>query len=286
MNWPALEALMCHGPDARSTSRRVGAFNMNWSLTGALAVAVVSRMVAVSPAVVFVGVAVATAGCFCAVLLFEERETNSQGELHAEPALLARQTLAKSLARLALPASYTILYSLTPILATLPAVRALPASGQSVAVSVWLVARFLCFCGMAATSGWHTRPRLLVAAVVTVLGAFLLAAIPAPGLSLRGQLGQLVTGQVLVGVGVAFIYYCSLYFGMVLSHGGNAEGGSTEQGGYHEALIGGGIILGPSLAVVASMLALPPALGAVVVIGAASVACGWVSVRSGSPKNA
>jgi hypothetical protein len=45
------------------------------------------------------------------------------------------------------------------------------------------------------------------------------------------------------------IYAASLYFGMVLSSG------STEHGGYHEALIGLGVVLGPGSGVVAQLIA-------------------------------
>src|SRR5262249_14832660 len=48
-----------------------------------------------------------------------------------------------------------------------------------------------------------------------------------------------VLGQMGLGVSMGMIYSASLYFGMVLSDG------STEHGGYHEALIGLGQIIGP-----------------------------------------
>jgi hypothetical protein len=45
--------------------------------------------------------------------------------------------------------------------------------------------------------------------------------------------------QIVLGLSLGTIYSASLYFGMVVSDG------STEHGGYHEALIGLGQILGP-----------------------------------------
>jgi hypothetical protein len=56
---------------------------------------------------------------------------------------------------------------------------------------------------------------------------------------LAPTLSILFAGQLLLGAAMAMIYAASLYFGMVLSDG------STEHGGYHEALIGLGGVLGP-----------------------------------------
>ena len=47
---------------------------------------------------------------------------------------------------------------------------------------------------------------------------------------------------------MGMIYSASLYFGMVLSDG------STEHGGYHEALIGLGSILGPGTAALTQLV--------------------------------
>jgi hypothetical protein len=55
--------------------------------------------------------------------------------------------------------------------------------------------------------------------------------------------------QVVLGLSLAMIYAASLYFGMVLSEG------STEHGGYHEALIGLGSVIGPGSGALAQYLA-------------------------------
>jgi hypothetical protein len=53
------------------------------------------------------------------------------------------------------------------------------------------------------------------------------------------DLGSMIAWQIVLGTVLGVIYSASLYFGMVLSEG------STEHGGYHEALIGLGCMLGP-----------------------------------------
>jgi hypothetical protein len=59
------------------------------------------------------------------------------------------------------------------------------------------------------------------------------------------DIASMVTWQMILGAVMGLIYSGSLYFGMVLSKG------STEHGGYHEALIGLGSILGPGVAALA-----------------------------------
>src|SRR5216117_3064410 len=102
-------------------------------------------------------------------------------------------------------------------------------------------ARLIVFAVLGATAFWHTRPRLLLAASVGLLFAFLIVTL-APSLSL------MIGGQILLGISMAMIYTASLYFGMVLS------AGSTEHGGYHEALIGLGGVLGPGAAALTQSL--------------------------------
>ncbi len=54
------------------------------------------------------------------------------------------------------------------------------------------------------------------------------------------DLAWMIGWQAMLGMALGVIYSGSLYFGMVLSDG------STEHGGYHEALIGTGWVLGPA----------------------------------------
>ena len=127
---------------------------------------------------------------------------------------------------------------------TLPVIRALSPQVRTLAGSVWMMARFPIFAFLALTTWWHTRPRALLVANAILLVAFL-------GITLRVSesmsvnLAVMVIAQVTLGAAMALIYAASLYFGMVLSEG------STEHGGYHEALIGLGSILGPGAGAIA-----------------------------------
>jgi hypothetical protein len=102
----------------------------------------------------------------------------------------------------------------------------------------------VCFAILGSTVFWHVRPRLLLLASLGLLVAFAMITVaPSQFLGARSpfamDLVSMMCGQTLLGIAMAMIYTSSLYFGMVLS------AGSTEHGGYHEALIGLGGVLGP-----------------------------------------
>jgi hypothetical protein len=58
----------------------------------------------------------------------------------------------------------------------------------------------------------------------------------------------MIASQIVLGLALGLIYSASLYFGMVLSDG------STEHGGYHEALIGLGQTMGPLAGAIAQSI--------------------------------
>jgi hypothetical protein len=153
----------------------------------------------------------------------------------AEPGLLGQRRLALQLSRIALPATYVVVYSLVALMPSLRTIQAFSPARQTIVASVWMGARFLAFLILGATAWWHTRPRILLWAAVAMLAAFL-------GVTLSGAAGAMILWQIPLGFAMGMIYTGSLYFGMVLSQG------STEHGGYHEALIGLGQVIGPAAA--------------------------------------
>jgi MFS family permease len=155
--------------------------------------------------------------------------------------LLRARTLALWLSRIALPATYVVIYSLMAMMPSLPVMQSLEPTWRTPLASVWILARFVSFVVLGATTWWHTRPMLLLGSAVVMLGAFI-------GVATGASLAWMLAWQIVLGVVMGMIYSASLYFGMVLSDG------STEHGGYHEALIGVGSVLGPSAGVLAQWL--------------------------------
>jgi hypothetical protein len=255
--WPLMESIVSSDADAHEMSRRLGAYNLVWAGTGALAVAVNGTIIHWWAPGVFMTAAVMHAVGAMMLALFvapsESREdagADADAHSEAEPELLAQRRLAMWLSRIALPATYMVLYAIAAMMPLLPSMQELATSTKTLVGSMWLVTRWVTFWVLGATVFWHTRPRLLLWAACAMLVAFLgvsvrpsdLFATDVPGWV---DLSSMILWQGILGVALGMIYSGSLYFGMVLSEG------STEHGGYHEALIGLGSILGPGVGLLA-----------------------------------
>ncbi|HEX8521697.1 MAG TPA: MFS transporter [Tepidisphaeraceae bacterium] len=310
-NWPMLESLVTGGADATTISRRVALYNLMWSITNALTTAVSGTIIMSSRQGLFL--AAAAVHLVCAVLLFigKRIDPGEQPTQHPhaapEPELLRSRTLAMWLARIALPATYVVIFSMMAMMPSLPVMHRLTVAHSTRVSSVWMIARTLTFLLLGFTAWWHTRPRLLLFSTIVMLIAFWGVTIapsslnqsspssPSPGTPGEGRvrafpqqptistspadppplpyrapaqrdgsrgegltsssaispsqspptsphpldLPAMILSQIILGAALGTIYAGSLYFGMVLSEG------STEHGGYHEALIGLGCILGP-----------------------------------------
>jgi hypothetical protein len=263
-NWPLLESLVAAGADPRNMNRRIGLYNLLWSGTNVAAFAISGSIIEHWQMGLFIVPAIAHAGGMIVMLLQprvepviapkDTRTAPPEGaHLPPEPALLAERKLALWLARIALPATYIVVYSLSAMMPLLPIMRPFDTSTRTLIGSAWMASRWLMFLLLGATIWWHTRPRLLLVACAIMLIAFLGVAIrpsdlsgaSASGISTASDLSSMIFWQLILGAMMGVIYSGSLYFGMVLSDG------STEHGGYHEALIGLGSILGPGSAAVA-----------------------------------
>ena len=253
LTWPQLESLVSSDADAHEMSRRVGMYNLVWSGTNAIAFAVNGAIIEHWRGGVFVIPAIAY--LTCAMLMWRNRAIepatatqSNLGHVEPEPELLAKRTLAMWLARISLPSTYVVVYGLAAMMPLLPVMHPLDTAQRTLAGSVWMIARFVAFLYLGATAWWHTRPRVLLGAAAMMLIAFMGVTIRpsdifgAQALPYSIDLASMLTWQVALGAMMGLIYSASLYFGMVLSEG------STEHGGYHEALIGLGSILGPGTA--------------------------------------
>jgi hypothetical protein len=286
MNWPALESLISSGVGAKVLSRRLATYNLVWSGSGALTVAGTGSIIHYAPSAYFVVVAGVHLLAVGLMLGFYRSTAPSGGEAHVrpEPELVRARTLALWLSRIAMPAAFMINYALMAMMPSLPVMQELEPAQQTLAGSTWLAARWAAFLMLGWSVWWHTRPRALLAAGGLMLVAFLGVAVPPSALlGITGifslDLLSMQLWQVALGLAIGTIYTASLYFGMVLSEG------STEHGGYHEALIGLGSVLGPGSAFIAQ--AIRPgevyvAVGAVAGVIALSLAgAGVASVKIG-----
>ena len=260
-SWPMIESLISGVGKPSQLSRRLGWYNIVWAIIGALAVAVSGAIIQHTPAWAFF--AIIAAGHFLAgVLIFyrtrsaaasfeDEGITGSTADSDSDRAnadrerfdesVVRRHHLALWLSRIALPSTYVIIFSLSPAMPSLHAIKQLSPTIATLVASIWLIARAMAFIITGHTTFWHKRPSLMFFASVTMLLAFIGIIIPGTlaGIDLSPALAAMAIAQIVFGFSIGTIYSASLYFGMAVSEG------STEHGGYHEALIGLGQILGP-----------------------------------------
>jgi MFS family permease len=259
VNWPMLESLTAGSKtDAQEMSRRLGWYNIIWAATGAMAVLSAGRIIQWRHDGVFLTALlthVVSLACLFGLRRDSDEPSVAAGHAHLapEPELLHARTLALWLSRISLPAMYVVNGGLSAMLPLLPVMHGLSPAQQTLLGAMWMVARWLAFVVLTATVFWHTRPRLLLVAAAFMCAAFLVVTIPPSSFfghstSRAADLISMIVGQLVLGGAMGLIYTASLYFGMVLSDG------STEHGGYHEALIGLGGILGPGVGAAAQIL--------------------------------
>jgi hypothetical protein len=262
--WPALESLVSGDAGGVVLSKRLGMYNLVWSANNAITLAVSGAVIQRWPSGVFAMASASHAGAILVLWISgisstnEERVSPSPPTVEMDDAerevLRSQRTRALWLSRIALPSTYVVVYSLAAMLPSLPVMSALSTQWRTLAGSAWFVARFGVFVALGATTFWHTRPRLMLAAAAVMLPAFLGTTLrpgdvfPNAHVPLAIDLLSMICWQLLLGAAMGIIYAASLYFGMALSDG------STEHGGYHEALIGVGSITGPAAAAVAGMI--------------------------------
>ncbi|HZL35552.1 MAG TPA: MFS transporter [Tepidisphaeraceae bacterium] len=180
--------------------------------------------------------------------------------------LLRVRVLALWLSRVALPATYIVIFSLMALMPSLPVMQKLGAARQTLVCSAWMASRTLIFVILGMTIWWHSRPRLLVLAAVIMLAAYFGVTVRPSDLVGHGSpaidLASMLAWQLVLGAALGLVYSASLYFGMVLSEG------STDHGGYHEALIGVGFVLGPGIGALAQTLRPGSMYAGIVAVGA------------------
>jgi len=264
VQWPLLESLISIGASPRELSRRISIYNLVWSGSGAITVAACGVVIAHFPQGIFLATACAhLIGMLLPAQILPRREEPPVARLHPESELMPLRTLAKRLSRIALPATFAVIYALGAIMPTLAVIQSTTPAARTLLAGVWMIARWFCFVFLGATVWWHTRPRALLIAAIILFASFL-------GVTLIPSMPAMVLWQIVMGIAMGLIYSASLYFGMVLSDG------STAQNSYHEALIGLGSILGPGCGALASLLRPGDPHAAIIAVAAIL----WISIMA------
>ena len=253
--WPVLESMVSQASSGKVLSKRLAFYNLDWSAANVVALALSGTIIQHWPTGIFIVAGLCT---LCSTLLIHfrgiEPDAAAAGPVKPESELLAMRTQALWLSRIALPSTYVVVSSLNAMMPSLPIMRSISTQWGTLLGSVWFAARCIAFAILGATAFWHTRPKLMLLAAFLMLIAFLGVTLrpqdlfPQAHLTANADLLSMILSQIVLGAAMGIIYSASLYFGMVLSEG------STEHGGYHEALIGAGMVLGPASAFIAEAI--------------------------------
>ncbi len=291
LTWPMIESILTENCDPKKMSRRITIYNLSWSLTSVIVIAAYGTLLQFWPAGPLLLPIISHSLCLVLALVLRRllpKTTPAEAApavQHAAPDadLLQSRVLALWLSRISLPASFVVANSLMAMYPTMPVAAELGKAGSLLA-SLWMGARVAMFALLGATTVWHHRPKWLLGGGILLLLSYLAIVIPGERLSIfaGAPLWSVVTimsaGEVVLGLMAGFVFSSSLYFGMVLSEG------STDHGGYHEALIGVGGVMGPGLAAVAQQLASGgthlPGIAAVCGLMLLTIsAATWITVR-------
>jgi len=229
--WPIVESFLAAGRHGRRLRSAIGWWNVVWTGSVAAALFLMAPLVAEHARYTIVAFGVVNLVGFLPLIKFPARPG-----AHDHPDAAASVTreyphLLKA-ARVLLPLSYVLNAGLSPLLPFVLESMHVKASLGTPTAATWTVARVLAVAVMWRVTFWHGRWGTLV------LGAVSLAIGFACVVS-ANAIWMLFLGLSVFGLGMGIIYYAALYYALAV---GQAE---VDAGGVHEALIGGGYMLGP-----------------------------------------
>lgn len=235
--WPALEATVVHARTKLTPSRRLGIYNVNWSLAGALGFFSCGFLVAGHPMAIvwFPGVLMLVQ---LTNYLFRARpvpcgEADEIHEAHAQA--LPDVAVRRRFMHLHWMSNAMAYFMMSGFAALIPSLG--PKLGLTQSSVIWLTCAYLfaraaSFVVCMLWDGWHYRARWSHAALWAAPAALLFMLHAA-------QPAVVLAACVVFGLVIGISYSGSLYYSM--NYGAN----KGEHGGKHEAILGCGILLGP-----------------------------------------
>jgi predicted MFS family arabinose efflux permease len=249
VTWPSLEALTCEGESAETLPRKVGIYNVVWSLTFAAGLFSVGMITdAFGPRSMFVVPALLHA--IQLLISVKTRVTAPWGQIPGAPIQTTRPPehadgqLNKRFLRmawLANPFAYIAMNTVIPLIPQVAQNLHLSNVAAGFFGSIWMFARTASFFALWKWTGWHYRFNWLFASYALMIATF-------AAILLFANLWLLIAVQIIFGFAVGLIYYSSLFYSM------DASDTKGEHGGVHEAAIGAGIFLGPAIGFTALQL--------------------------------
>lgn len=248
--WPVLEALTSEHETSRTLPGKIGAYNIVWSATQAIAYftggAIIEKFG-------YKSIFAIPITLHCIQLLIVRQLARAKdlahlpGAPHEDSGPVRHEASAETnrrflrMAWLANPFAYIAMNTVIPLVPDLAKRLNLSPMWAGFFASTWMFARLISFGILWRWTGWHYRFGWLASAYAGLIISF-------ASLLLLSNLAILVVVQLLLGWCAGLIYYSSLFYSM------DASDTKGEHGGIHEAAIGFGIFGGPAIGVTALYL--------------------------------
>lgn len=238
--WPIVHAYLSAGRHGAAMRRGIGIFNVTWMIAVALPLLTGGHLLKHHPHVLLIIVGALTLAAVVPALRFALTPAD-HGDDPAGHVPMSYRPLAASARRL-LPLSYVFVGAVSPIAPYRCEDLGIPDTTAAPLTATWMITRLLVVTMMLLTHGWAGRWSLLLGSGICMVCGF---AVFAAGTTAW----HLYAGLALLGIGLGATYHAALYYGMAV---GRAE---VDAGGRHEAMIGGGYVLGPAAALFGAALA-------------------------------
>ena len=265
LTWPTLEALVSENESRVRLQHLVGLYNVVWAATAALAYFIGGALLEKLSMKSLFLVPLASLIVQLALTFWLERaaKTATPSPLSAAaetptgpPEIPHAPAEAKMFLRLAWVANPFAYIAINTLIAVMPGVAqrlGLSTTLAGFCCSLWCFARVAAFVGLWYWPGWHYRFRWLLAAYLGLVVSFAV-------ILLVPNLVVVIAAQMVLGLAIGLIYYSSLFYSM---DAGDTKG---EHGGIHEAAIGLGNFVGPTVgAITMHFLPNSPHSGAIAV---------------------
>ena len=233
MLWPIVESYLVAGRHGKEMRRVIGWWNLAWMSSVASVMFAMAPLMNNYATMVIVALGAVNILAICVLPWYGKNPSAHDQEQSLEHVPEGYKRLLFG-ARVLLPLSYIMISAFAPLLPYVPVI-----SGSDVAVSwetviagAWMVSRVGITALMWRISGWHGKWSVLWAALFVMAIGF-------AGVLSASNVSILLIGLLLFGIGAGVIYYAGLYYAMAV---GQAK---VDAGGTHEALIGGGYMVGP-----------------------------------------
>jgi hypothetical protein len=249
--WPVVESYIAGGRRGGELRRTMGFWNVAWSSAAIPAALISAPMVGKHPTEAIALMGIIHLSCL-ALLRWHTREPVPHIDDHEpHPPVYERLLIAF---RLLMPMVYTVLTSLTPMLATMFRSQGIEPEMQPIYGLAWVLPRVLAFGVLGYWAGWHGKwSAIVVGGLMVVAGFGIAVTSPLWGAS-APVLPIMILGLAIFGIGAATIYSGAIYYAM------EVHKSDVDAGGTHETLVGIGYTIGPGCGMLATLFT--PALAA------------------------